>query len=62
MRFQDHELIEDLAHRGLHGLVTCDDAMIFRPEVLAAVARFRFSVVTCRRVGHDAVRDARRAE
>jgi hypothetical protein len=54
--YQDHELIEELAQRGFEGLITCDDAMIFRPEVLDAIRQTRFSVVTCRRVGDDPVR------
>lgn len=54
--YQDHELIADLARRGVEGLITCDDNMIFRSEVLDAIERARFSVVTCRRVGDDPVR------
>lgn len=54
--YQDHELIVELAGRGIEGLITCDDSMIFRPEVLDAIERTGFSVVTCRRVGDDPVR------
>jgi hypothetical protein len=54
--YQDHELIANLAGRGVDGLITCDDNMVFRSEVLEAIQRLRFSVVTCRRVGDDPVR------
>jgi len=54
--YQDHELIANLAKRGVEGLITCDDNMVFRSEVLDAMEQARFSVVTCRRVGDDPVR------
>lgn len=54
--YQDHELIANLAKRGVEGLITCDDNMVLRPEVLNAIEQTRFSVVTCRRVGNDPVR------
>lgn len=54
--YQDHELVVELARRRIDALVTCDDNMVFRPEVLEAIDRTRFSVVTCRRVGDDPVR------
>ncbi len=54
--YQDDELIEELGRRGIDGLITCDDNMIFRLEVLEAIRRARFSIVTCRRVGDDPVR------
>jgi len=54
--FQDHELIEELSTRGVDGLITCDDNMLFRPEVIAAIEKTRFTVITCRRVGDDPVR------
>lgn len=37
-------------------MITCDDNMVFRPEVLEAIEESGFSVVTCRRVGDDPVR------
>jgi hypothetical protein len=54
--YQDHELIAELARKRIDGLVTCDDSMVFRPEVLEAIERFGFTLVTCRRVGDDPVR------
>lgn len=54
--YQDHELVAELAKSGIQGLVTCDDNMMFRPEVLDAIEESGFSVVTCRRVGDDPVR------
>jgi hypothetical protein len=54
--YQDHELIATLAKRGVEGLITCDDNMVDRSEVLDAIEQARFSVVTCRRVGDDPVR------
>ena len=54
--YQDHELIRELARRAIQGLITCDDNMIFLPEVLNAIKRTGISVVTCRRVGDDPVR------
>lgn len=54
--YQDDELISELARRRVDGLITCDDNMVFRPEVLSVVQRTRFSVVTCRRVGDDPIR------
>ena len=54
--YQDHELIFELAGRDIEGLITCDDNMVFRPEVLEAIEQVGFSVVTCRRVGDDPVR------
>ena len=54
--YQDHELIANLAKRGVEGLITCDDNMVFRSEVLDAIEKVRFSLVTCRRVGDDPVR------
>ncbi len=54
--YQDDELIAELTKRRVHGLITCDDNMVFRPEVLGVVQRTRFSLVTCRRVGDDPVR------
>ncbi|TMK79761.1 MAG: hypothetical protein E6G47_07795 [Actinobacteria bacterium] len=54
--YQDDELVAELATLGIQGLVTCDDNMIFRSEVLDAIERTRFSVVTGRRVGDDPVR------
>ena len=47
--YQDHELIANLAKRGVEGLITCDDNMVFRSEVLDAMEQANFSVVTCRR-------------
>lgn len=51
----DHNLIRALDGRGTEGLFTCDDAMVFRPEVLQAIADTGFSVVTCRRAGNDPI-------
>jgi hypothetical protein len=54
--YEDDQLILELERREVDGLITCDDNMVFRPEVLAAVNQTGFSVVTCRRVGDDPVR------
>ena len=53
--YQDDELVRELARRRVDGLITCDDSMVFRPEVLKAIDEARFSVVTCRRAGDDPV-------
>lgn len=49
----DHDLIRELNRRGAEGLITCDDAMVHRPEVLSAIEDTQFSVVTCRRGSSD---------
>ena len=49
----DHRLILALFQSGVEGLVTNDDRMIFLPEVLAIIQQTGFTVVTCRRTGHD---------
>jgi hypothetical protein len=49
----DHDLIRELHARDAEGLITCDDAMVHRPEVLSAIEETRFSVVTCRRGSSD---------
>jgi hypothetical protein len=54
--YQDHELIQELARRGAGGLITFDDNMVLRPEVIEAIRGTRASVVTCKRVGDDPVR------
>lgn len=53
--YHDHDLVRALADRGVEGLFTCDDAMVFRPEVLQAILDTGFSVVTCRRAGDDPI-------
>ncbi len=37
----------------MEGLVTNDDRMLALPEVLAMVQQTGFTLVTCRRTGHD---------
>lgn len=51
----DHRLIRALHAQGMEGLITCDDAMVHRPEVLRTIEETGFSVVTCRRAGNDPV-------
>jgi DNA-binding LacI/PurR family transcriptional regulator len=53
--YLDHELIRELHRQGVEGLITTDDAMIHRQEVLDAIEETGFSVVTCRRAGSDPV-------
>lgn len=53
--FHDHDLIRALDARGIEGLLICDDAMVFRPEVQRAILDTGFSVVTCRRAGDDPI-------
>lgn len=54
--YLDHDLIRALDGRGAEGLITCDDSMLFRPEVQSAIEDTGFSVVTCRRAGDDPIR------
>jgi len=54
--YQDHDLIRALDARGAEGLITCDDAMVFRPEVQKVIQDTGFSVVTCRKAGDDPIR------
>ena len=54
--YTDDALIRELAARGVQGLLTCDDNMVYRTEVLEAIDDTNFSVVTFRRVGHDPVK------
>jgi hypothetical protein len=49
----DHRLILALHQLGVEGLVTNDDSMLALPEVLAIVEQTGFTVVACRRTGHD---------
>jgi hypothetical protein len=53
--FLDHRLIRELRGRDVEGLITTDDAMVHRQEVLDAIEETSFSVVTCKRAGADAV-------
>jgi hypothetical protein len=49
----DDRLILALHQLGVEGLVTNDDRMLALPEVLAMVRQTGFTLVTCRRTGHD---------
>ena len=49
----DHRLILALHQLGIEGLVTNDDSMLALPEVLAIVEQTGFTIVVCRRTGHD---------
>jgi hypothetical protein len=51
----DHRLIQSLWQRSAEGLITVDDAMLSRPEVVMMIEQTRFSVVTVRRLGHDGI-------
>lgn len=51
----DHHLIRALDAQGVEGLFTCDDAMVFRPEVLRAIGDTGFTVVTAQRAGDDPI-------
>lgn len=53
--YHDHDLIRALDSRGVEGLITCDDSMVFRPEVQKAIEDTRFSIVTCRKAGDDPI-------
>lgn len=49
----DDRLILALHQLAVEGLVTNDDRMLALPEVLAVIQQTGFTVVTCRRTGHD---------
>ena len=49
----DDRLILALHQLSVEGLVTNDDRMLSLPEVLAVIQQTGFTVVTCRRTGHD---------
>lgn len=49
----DHRVIQGLWQRGFQGLVTCDDSMLWLPEVVAMVAQTRTSIVACVDSGDD---------
>lgn len=52
----DHRVIQGLWQLGFQGLVTCDDSMVWLPEVVSIVRQTRFSVVACKDSGHDALK------
>ncbi len=53
---EDHHLIQSLWQRGFEGLVTCDDSMLWLPEVVSMIKQTRFSVVACADAGHDVLK------
>ncbi|HEV8563823.1 MAG TPA: hypothetical protein VGR41_02805 [Actinomycetota bacterium] len=52
---QDWEVVLGLSQRGAQALLTCDDSMLSVARVVAVIEQTLFTVVTCRRVGHDPV-------
>jgi hypothetical protein len=52
---EDWQVILGLEQMGADGLITCDDAMLSVAQVVAVIEQTRFSVVSCRAAGHDAV-------
>ncbi len=55
-RVEDWQVIVGLRQRGAEGLVTCDDSMIEIAQVVAVIEQTKFSVVTCRAAGDDALK------
>lgn len=49
----DHRVIQGLWQKGFEGLVTCDDSMLWLPEVVVMIAQTKFSVVACVDSGDD---------
>jgi hypothetical protein len=52
---EDWQVIQGLSQLGAAALVTCDDAMLLNPRVVAVIEQTRFAVVTCRGAGDDPV-------
>lgn len=52
----DHRVIQGLWQKGFLGLLTCDDSMLWLPEVVGIIAQTRFSVVACVNSGDDPLR------
>jgi len=53
---EDWQVILGLRHRGPEGFVTCDDSMLEVAQVVAVIEQTKFSIVTCREAGDDAVK------
>jgi hypothetical protein len=52
---EDWQVILGLKQLGAEALLTCDDAMLSVAQVVAVIEQTRFTVVSCREVGHDPV-------
>lgn len=48
----DDKLLQYLWQAGLDGLITSDDAMLERPEVIAMIQDVKLAVVACRSANH----------
>jgi hypothetical protein len=53
--FEDWQVVLALSQAGYDGFVTCDDDMLWLPEVIAVIEQTAMSVVVCESVGDDPV-------